>query len=108
VFKLIKWLFLLAFVGTLLSSASYAAARLRAGQIVGSNPPLSGRTVDFAFKGVEDLTGNPRAWVVTYRSSQLPGVRGAKVFISPTGKLIGTVPPDLGRRIEAWERSREP
>ena len=107
-FKLIKWLFLLAFVGTLLSSASYAAARLRAGQVVGSNPPLSARTVGFAFKGVEDLTGNPRAWVVTYGSSQLPGVRGAKIFISPTGKLIGTVPADLARRIEAWEKSREP
>lgn len=107
-FKLIKWLFLLAFVATLLSGASYAAARFRVGQMVGSTPPLSGRTIGFAFTGVENLSGKPRVWVFTYRSSELPGVRGAKVYVSPTGKLIATVPADLGRRIEAWEKSKEP
>lgn len=107
-FKLIKWLLLVAFIGTLLSFGSYAAARLRAGQVVGPNLPLSGRTAQFAAKGVEDLPGKPRAWVFTYRSSQLPGISGARIFVSPTGKLIATRPADLARRIEAWEKAREP
>jgi hypothetical protein len=108
VFRAIKWILVLAFVGTLLSGASYAAARVAVGKIVGPNPPLSGRTVEFSFRGVEELAGNPRAWVVTYAASRLPGVRGATFYVSPTGKLLSTRPADLSRRIEAWEKARQP
>ncbi len=106
--NLLKWLAILALVVGLLTAASYLGARATAGGLLGPNPPVGSRSIDFAFGGVATLRGNPRAWVFTYRSSQLPGVSGVRVYVSPTGKLIATDPPDLQRRLEAYERAREP
>ncbi len=107
-FKYIKWLLTIAFIGTLLSTASYAAARFTVGKAIGSNPPLAGRTVEFAFGGVEDLSGNPRAWVIRYAVVRLPRVSQATFYVSPTGKLLAVRPADLERQLEAWEKSRQP
>jgi len=111
--KFFKLLLLLVAVGGLLTFASYAGARFTAGKIVGSNPPLSNRTIYFQgwrppFEGVADLPGKPRAWVIEFGRTQLPGIRRATIYVSPTGKLIATVPRDLDTRIEAWERAQEP
>jgi hypothetical protein len=112
--KVFKLLVLLAAVGGLLTAASYAAARFTAGKVTGSKPPLSNRTIVFqgwrppGFEGVADLPGKPRAWVIQYGRTQLPGVRRATIYVSPAGKLITTVPRDLDTRIEAWERAQEP
>ena len=107
-FKYIKWLLTIAFIGVLLSTASYAAARVTVGKVIGPNPPLSGRSVKFAFEGAEDLSGNPRAWVINYSVVRLPRVSQATFYVSPTGKLLAVRPRDLERRIEAWERSQRP
>ena len=106
--RLVKWLLLLAIVATLLGSASYAGARLRVGQLVGSEPPLGGRDIAFAWKGVEELPDRPRAWIFTYRTNQLRLRLVVKIYISPTGDIIQTVPSNLAARIEAYERSRRP
>jgi hypothetical protein len=112
--KILKLLLLLAAVGGLLSAGSYAGARFTAGKITGSKPPLSNRTIHFQgwrppqFKGVASLPGTPRAWVIQYDRTELPGVRRATIYVSPTGTLISTVPRDLEARIEAWERAQEP
>lgn len=106
--RLIKWLLFLAIVATLLGTASYAGARARVGQVVGSDPPLGGRDITFAWKGVEELPDNPRAWVFAYRTNQLRLRMVVKIYISPTGDIIQTVPSNLAARIEAYERSREP
>jgi hypothetical protein len=112
--KVLKLLLLLAAIGGLLTAASYAGARFTAGKITGNNPPLSNRTITFEgwrppkFEGVADLPGRPRAWVIRYGRTQLPGTRRVVIYVSPTGKLIATVPRDLEARIEAWEREQEP
>ena len=112
--KIFKLLVLLAAVGGLITAASYAGARLTAGKVTGSKPPLSSRTIVFQgwrpprFQGVADLPGKPRAWVIHYERTELPGVRQATIYVSPTGRLIATVPRDLDTRIEAWERAQEP
>jgi len=106
--KLIKWLFLIGFVGVLLAGGSYAAARFKVGRLVGPEPPLAGRTVEFAYRGVEGLPGRPRLWVFTYRTSQLPGLRSATIYVSATGKLVATLPADLEARLATWEQSQEP
>jgi len=106
--KLFKWLLVLSFAATLLAGGSYAAARVTVGKFVGTKPPLSGRTVTFSFGGVEHLRGNPPAWIVSYRRSQLPGVQQATFYVSPTGKLIAVDPADLDVRLEAWAKSQEP
>lgn len=107
VFKLIKWLLLAAIVGAVLLGVSYLGARATAGKLVGPNPPLFDRQAELAWKGVEGLRGNPRGWILRYRS-RLPGVPRATIYVSLTGELIATSPPDLDTRLEAWDRARQP
>jgi hypothetical protein len=106
--RLFKWLFVLAFVAGLAAAGSYAGARFTAGRLLGTEPPVSGRTIQFAYKGVETLPGKPRAWVFTYTQSRLPGVRTVTIYVSPTGKLITTRPRDLAARLDAWAKAQEP
>ena len=111
--KVFKLLLLLVSVGGLLTFASYAGARVTVGKIVGAHPPLSARTIYFqgwrppAFEGVTDLPGKPRAWVIEFGRTELPGIRRVTLFVSPTGKLLATRPRDLEARIEAWEQAQE-
>lgn len=106
--RLLKWLIGLAAVGAVLLGISYVGARATAGKLLGSEPPFSGREVELAWKGTPDLSGSPRAWVITYHASRLPGVRSAKIYVSLTGELIATSPRDLDVRLDAWERAKEP
>jgi hypothetical protein len=103
-----NWFILLVFVCGLLVAMSYAGARATAGKVVGSNPPLSNRTVTLAYKGVPELPGKPRAWVVRYGRTRLPNVRQAVIYVSLTGKLITMRPVDLDERLIAWEKAQEP
>jgi hypothetical protein len=105
--RLIKWILVLAVVFTMVAAASYAGARARAGQLLGNNPPAGGRTITFEFGGIQDLPDRPRGWVFNYSINQL-GVRRVRIYISPSGEILGTVPRNLDQRVEAYERSREP
>lgn len=111
--KIFKFLLVAVAACGLLTVASYGGARATAGKVTGNKPPLSGRTIYFQgwrppFEGVADLPGKPRAWVIQYDRTQLPGVRRATIYVSPTGTLITTRPRDLDLRIEAWEQAQEP
>lgn len=106
--KIVKFLLLLLAVGALLGLTSYVGARATAGKLVGSDPPLLERTITFAYMGVEDLPGKPRAWVIQFGRTRLPGVRRATIYISPSGELIATIPKNLAARVEAYRRSLEP
>jgi len=114
--KLFKLLLLLVAVGGLLTFASYMGARFTAGRVLGPKPPVSNvdRTIHFQgwrppeFTGVADLPGKPRAWVIDFSRTQLPGVRRITIYVSPTGTLIATRPRNLEDRIDAWQRSQEP
>ncbi|HWP38010.1 MAG TPA: hypothetical protein VNL18_10705 [Gemmatimonadales bacterium] len=106
--RLFKWLLLAALLCAAFVIYSYLGARITAGKVLGPNPPVSDRTIEFAFDGVPDLQGRPRAWVITYRASRLPGVRRVQIYVSPMGELIATRPADLSTRLDAWEKSRLP
>lgn len=101
-------LFLLLVIGAAIGGASYAGARFTGGKLVGPNPtalgPLATR---FAFTGVPNLPGKPRAWVLAYPDATGFGRGGAEIYISVTGDLLGTRPRDLGARLEAL-RPEEP
>jgi len=95
-------LFLLLVIGTALVGASYAGARFTAGKLVGPNPPTLGPpAARFAFTGIPNLPAKPRAWVVAYPNASGFGRGGPEIYVSVTGKLLGTRPKDLGARVEA-------
>ncbi len=105
--KLLRWLFFLLVVGGVGIAASYAGARATAGKLLGQKPPVSERRMQLAYRGVPELPGTPRAWVITYRSA-LPGVRTVTVYVSLTGGLLATRPRNLAERLEAYEQSLQP
>jgi hypothetical protein len=106
--RLIRWIVLLAAVGGLAVAGSYVGARAAAGKFLGAEPPLMGREVALQLGGVEDLEGNPRAWVFTYTQSRLPNVRSAVIYVSLTGKIIETRPRNLDLILDTWEAAQEP
>ena len=106
--KLIKLIFVLALVGAALGGMSYAGAGIKAASFVGTNAPVSNREIKFEYKGVRGVPGRPKAWVVTYRSSELPGTRTVQIIVSLTGRVIATHPANLDRLVEDWEKRRLP
>lgn len=106
--RIVKWLVGLSAVLGALTVMSYAGARVAAGKVVGPHRALSGRTIELAWKGAPELRGRPRAWVFTYVSSQMPGVSWARIYVSPTGKVLATTPHDLAERVYSWELKRLP
>jgi hypothetical protein len=106
--RVIRWLILLAFFGTIAGTGSYAGARFKAGQILGPNSPVEARTSTFAYEGVQDLAGKPRAWVFTYSRIRLEGVRRVRIVVSLTGKVLSVQPPDLERRLDLYRQSLMP
>lgn len=106
--KAFKWLMVLALVAGLLVAASYIAAWFQAGKYLGPNHPFSGRAIELDYDGVTSLPGNPRAWVVTYHASQLPGVPRAQFVVSLTGDVLAVRPPNLGQLIDAWRAAQQP
>lgn len=106
--RLVKLLLFTALVVPVLLGMSYVGARARVGQLLGSDPPFGDRHIMFAFGGIPSLPGNPRAWVFTYRSSQLAGVSGAQIFVSPTGRVLAVRPDNLEALVEAWAQRHLP
>lgn len=94
-------LFLIAVIAASLAGASYAGARFTAGKMIGPNHPLGPVDARFAFAGVPGLPSKPRAWIMAYPSARGYGRGGAEIYVSPTGKLLGTKPRDLARRLES-------
>lgn len=106
--RFVKLLLIAALLVVAFAAYSYLGARFAAGRLLGADPPLTGRTVQFNFSGVPDLPGTPRAWVFSYSRSRLPGVTRAQIFISSNGRVIATRPRDLEARVDAWEKARLP
>jgi hypothetical protein len=106
--RFFKRMLILAFVCALLYGGSYVGARARAGMFIGSPaPPMGEREQRFVWDGVQELPAHPRAWEITYARPGINQNRPVKIFVSPTGKVLGTIPRDLDRRVEAYRRSRE-
>jgi hypothetical protein len=103
-----RGLFLLLVIVAALAGASYAGARFTAGRLTGPNPAgLGSPTTRFAFQGIPTLREKPRGWIVAYPSAREFGRGGAEIYVSPTGRLLGTRPANLAQRLEA-NRREEP
>jgi hypothetical protein len=90
-----------------LMGASYAGARLAAGRVVGPNPKLGPLTTEFAWGGIPSLPDEPRGWIMAYPNAQEFGSDGAEIYVSLTGRVLGTWPEDLADQMEA-RRAAEP
>ena len=107
-YRLLKLILLIGLILGLLYGASYAGSRAAAGKVVGPSPTFMGhRDIQLKYKGVEELEGNPRAWVYTYGPTQLPGVPEAKIYVTLDGKLIRTRPRNLAERVQIF-KDRDP
>ena len=106
--RLISWLIRIGGVLVLLGAASFAGAQFKARQLLGTRSPVREPASTFAWKGVQDLPGKPRAWVFTYARIQLPDVRRVRIVVSPAGRVLSVAPPDLEDRLEEYRRSLEP
>jgi len=103
-----RGLFLLLVIAAGLAGASYAGARFTAGRLTGPNPEGMGpATSRFEFKGITALPGKPRGWVIAYPNARQFGPRGAEIYVSPAGSLLGTRPANLAQRLES-SRATEP
>jgi hypothetical protein len=95
-------LFLILVIAASLAGASYAGARFTAGKMIGPKPTALGPVeAHFAYAGVPGLPSKPRAWVLAYPGARGFGKGGAEIYVSPTGKLLGTKPRDLARQLES-------
>ena len=106
--RLISWLMLAVFALALLAVGSYAGARFKAGQLLGPSSPVRSPVSAFAYNGVQDLPGKPRAWVFTSTPVRLPGVSRVRIVVSPAGRVLAVTPRDLAARLETYRRSLEP
>jgi hypothetical protein len=100
-------LFLFLVIVAALMGASYAGARLAAGQVMGPNPQMGPLTTEFAWGGISSLPGEPRGWIMAYPQAGVFGPDGAEIYVSITGKVLGTWPEDLADQMEA-RQSAEP
>ena len=97
--------FLLLVIVAALAGASYAGARFTAGKLTGPSPQgLGASATRFEFKGITSLQAKPRGWVVAYPSAREFGSRGAEIYVSPTGQLLGTRPANLAQVLESRRR----
>lgn len=106
-----KWLkrgFLLALAASLIWGISYLGARTTVGKLLGSPAPSLGtRTIRFLWAGAETLPGRPRVWQFTFSKVAVLNGGRAVVYVSPTGKVLRTVPGDLENRIAAARKAKE-
>jgi hypothetical protein len=97
-----RMLFLLLVIIAALGGASYAGARLVAGRVTGPSPKeLGAARSSFEFDGIASLRGKPRGWIIAYPQARGYGPRGAEIYVSPTGRLLGTRPADLAERLQS-------
>ena len=106
--RLIKFVYVVGGLALFFAAYSYLGARMTVGEILGSDSPLSQRTIQFNYHGVPNLPGHPRAWIFTYRHTELPGTPVAQFFVSLNAGIIATRPPDLIAQIDKWQKARMP
>jgi hypothetical protein len=101
--RLLWYLIILAFVGALLTGASYAAAYSTVGTLLGAPPPVMGsQTVGLLWKGAPELPGHPRVWRFAFQPTMIPGAKSVRIYVSPLGRLVQTVPADLPARLAVF------
>ena len=84
--------------------ASWAVAYYAVGSMLGAPPPKMGaqKTV-LALGGAKQLKGHPPAWIFSFGPTVIPGAERAVIYVNLFGKVIRTDPPDLAKRVQAFQ-----
>lgn len=107
--KFIKRLVVLGFVCGILYGGSYMGARSVAGRLLGNSAGDMGtRDIQFTYDSIPGIKGKQPMWIFSFTGTKLTGARNAKIYMSLTGKLITTVPRNLGTLIEQATKTKEP
>lgn len=106
--RVIKWIVMLALVVGLLGAGSYAGARFRVGEVLGPQPPPMGqRTITFGYDSVPGTPGKQLVWTFTWSQTPWTGRRGARMWVSVTGKVLRIQPRNLETLLDQYYRAKE-
>lgn len=101
--RLIKFVVILALLVGAAGAISFAGAFMKMKDYLGPNlPPLGPRTSTFIPRA-ENLDDKP-VWQFQYSNTQMQGLQAFTVFVSPTGNIVATIPPNLNTRLERYRR----
>jgi hypothetical protein len=101
--RLLWYLLIAAFVGALVTGASYAVAYSTVGTLLGAPPPKMGRQkVDLLWKGAPELPGHPVVWRFTFGPTLIPGAPAVRIWVGPMGRLVQTEPQNLPARLAGF------
>ena len=97
------WLLVMAaLAGLAAAGASWTAAYFAVGDILGAPPPDMGtQTTALFWNGVPELPGHPRAWRFAFGPTRIPDAPQVRIYVTPTGHVIRTIPADLATRLYA-------
>jgi len=97
------WLTVMAaFVAALLAGASWAAALMAVGTLLGAPPPEMGtQSTTLLWEGAPQLPGHPRVWRFAFGPTKIPGAPTVRIYVSPLGQVVATEPADLEARVKA-------
>jgi hypothetical protein len=97
---------MLAGAGAVAAGTSWAAAYVSVGRLLGAPPPEMGtQRTAFLWQGMPQEPGNPRAWRFAFAPTRIPGAPRVQIYVSPTGRVIRTDPPDLAARVKAFHNT---
>jgi hypothetical protein len=101
------WLVLiLAFVGALVTGASWAVAYNSVGTMLGSPPPKMGKqSTSIEWHGLSNLREDPPVWRFAFSPTAIPGATSVRIYVSPLGDIVATEPPDLEAKLVAFRRT---
>ena len=100
--RLFWLLVMLALGGMVVAGASWTAAYVAVGNLLGAPPPQMGtQTTTFLWQGMPHLRGHPRAWRFTFGPTLIPDAPRVQIYVTPIGHVIRTEPADLATRVYA-------
>src|SRR3989440_12714831 len=94
------WLTVMAaFVAALLAGASWAAALMAVGTLLGAPPPEMGtQSSTFLWQGAPQLAGHPRVGGFSFGATGIPGAPPVRIYFTPLRPVAGTEAADLAGR----------
>ena len=102
--RIIKLLAVAALIVGAVGAVSFAGAFMKMKSYLGHDlPALGDRHASFVPKA-EELDGNPMVWKFSYPRTDMQGLQSITIYVSPTGAVVATVPPNLKARLEPYRQ----